>query len=129
MSNNTPFLSVVDDEGDIMCLFRDALSELGEGMVFGFTDSTLALDHFKHNQSNYSLVVSDYRIPDMNGIELLKQIKGIKPSVRTVLISAFDVDDDLFNESNSVDKFLQKPIGIADLINEVEILLSNRNDY
>jgi response regulator RpfG family c-di-GMP phosphodiesterase len=64
----------------------------------------------------------------MNGIELLRQIKDIKPSVRTVLISAFDVDDKLFKESKCVDKFLQKPIGIVDLINEVEVLLSIRHD-
>ena len=123
MSDKVPFLSVIDDEEDIMCLFRDALSELGEGRVFGFTDSTLALDHFKLNQKNYSLVLSDFRIPNMNGIELFKQIKDIKPLVKTVLISAFDVDDNLVKESKCVDKFLQKPIGIADLINEVDVLL------
>ena len=38
MSNNTQFLSVVDDEVDIMSLFKDALSQIENASVFGFTD-------------------------------------------------------------------------------------------
>jgi DNA-binding NtrC family response regulator len=128
MSNNTQLMSVVDDEHDIMSLFTDALSELGDASVFGFIDSTLALEHFKLHQLEYSLILSDYRLPTMDGIELLKKVKAINPSVKTILISAFDVDDKIIEDSKCVDKVLQKPVGIADLINEVEVLLSNRTD-
>jgi len=121
-------MSVVDDEHDIMSLFTDALSELGDASVFGFIDSTLALEHFKLHQLEYSLILSDYRLPTMDGIELLKKVKAINPSVKTILISAFDVDDKIIEDSKCVDKVLQKPVGIADLINEVEVLLSNRTD-
>ncbi len=126
MSNKIQFLSVVDDEPDIMCLFKDALSQIGEGRVFGFTNSTLALEHFKLNHESYSLILSDYRMPVMDGILLLREVKSINSEVNTLLISAFDVDDKLFEECDSIDKFIQKPISIADLINEVEVLLSNR---
>jgi DNA-binding NtrC family response regulator len=128
MSNNTQLMSVVDDEHDIMSLFTDALSELGDASVFGFIDSTLALEHFKLHQLEYSLILSDYRLPTMDGIELLKKVKAINPSIKTILISAFDVDDKIIEDSKCVDKVLQKPVGIADLINEVEVLLSNRTD-
>jgi CheY-like chemotaxis protein len=122
MSKKTQFLAVVDDEPDIMCLFREALSQVGDANVVGFTDSTLALQHFKLNQSNYRLILSDYRMPAMDGIELLKKVKSINPLVNTVLISAFEVKD--FEESNCVDAFLQKPITIPDLIDAVETQIS-----
>ena len=128
MSNKTQFLSVVDDEIDIMALFRDALSQIDGIEVFGFTDSTLALQHFRLNQSNYNLILTDFRIPVMDGIELLKNVKSLKPSLKTILISAFEVKDEHFESCGSVDKFLQKPIGISELINEVGVLLSNRYD-
>jgi CheY-like chemotaxis protein len=128
MSNNTKLMSVVDDEHDIMSLFSDALSEIGDNSVFGFIDSTLALEHFKLHQLDYSLILSDYRMPTMDGIELLKKVKAINPSVKTVLISAFDIDDKLFEECKCVNKILQKPITIPELINEVEVLLPNRYD-
>jgi hypothetical protein len=44
----------------------------------------------------------------------------MKPSVKTLLISAYEIDDDLFTECNYVDKFLQKPTKIIDLIEAVE---------
>jgi DNA-binding response OmpR family regulator len=62
----------------------------------------------------------------MDGIELLKKVKALNPSVKTILISAFDVDDKLFEGCKCVDKILQKPITIPELINEVEVLLPNR---
>lgn len=119
MSNITQLISVVDDERDIMSLFTDALSQIGDTSVFGFIDSTLALEHFKLHQLDYSLILSDYRMPTMNGMELLKKVKAINPSVKTVLTSAFEVNED-FEQNNCVDAFLQKPIKIPDLIDAVE---------
>lgn len=120
MSNKTQFLSVVDDELDIMSLFKNALSQI-EGMdVFGFTDSTLAFEHFRMNQSQYRLVLSDFRIPVMDGVQLLKEVKAINPSVKTVLTSAFEVNDESFQNSGCVDCFVQKPISITELIEKVE---------
>ena len=119
MSNITQLISVVDDERDIMSLFTDALSQIGDASVFGFIDSPLALEHFKLHQLDYSLILSDYRMPTMNGMELLKKVKAINPSVKTVLTSAFEVNED-FEQNNCVDAFLQKPIKIPDLIDAVE---------
>jgi DNA-binding NarL/FixJ family response regulator len=95
-------------------------SQIDGIQVFGFTDSVLALEHFKLNESTYTLVLSDFRMPTMNGIELLKEIKSIKTSVKTVLVSAFDVEDELFENCSCVDTFLQKPVTLFDLINAVE---------
>jgi response regulator RpfG family c-di-GMP phosphodiesterase len=124
LSNKTRILSVVDDEIDIMPLFRDTLSQIEDVNVMGFTDSTLALEHFKLNHSNYSLILSDFRIPVMDGIQLLKQVKSINPKVKTLLISAFEVNDQLFEGCNSVDTFLQKHVSMIDLIEKVKIQLS-----
>ena len=124
MSNRTQFLSVVDDESDIMSLFREALFQIENANVFGFTDSKQALEHFKLNQSNYSLILSDYMMPVMDGVQLLKVVKALRPSVKTMLISAFEVNDEDFEECDCIDAFLQKPVTIPDLIDAVETQIS-----
>jgi response regulator RpfG family c-di-GMP phosphodiesterase len=55
---------------------------------------------------------------------LLSKIKDVNPAVTRILISAFEVKDELFEECNCVDKFLQKPILMTDLINEVQMLVN-----
>jgi YesN/AraC family two-component response regulator len=56
----------------------------------------MALKQIEINKKNYTLIICDLRMPFMNGIELLKQIKKIDPSIRTVLMAAFEFDDELF---------------------------------
>ena len=60
----------------------------------------------------------------MTGMELLSKIKEINPAVTRILISAFEIHDELFQEYNCVDKFLQKPVLMIDLINEVRMLVN-----
>jgi DNA-binding NtrC family response regulator len=115
-------MAIVDDELDLVLLFKEALSGFKEIDVFGFTDPRLALQHFTLNEANYQVVISDYRMPEINGVELLKKIKQINSNVKTMLISAYEMNDELFRECSCVDKVLQKPIHISQLINEVGIV-------
>jgi YesN/AraC family two-component response regulator len=71
------------------------------------------------------MVISDFMMPGMNGIELLKKIKEINFRVKTLLISAFEINDKLFQEFSCVDKMLQKPIHVSQLIKEVGIEVSS----
>lgn len=50
----------------------------------------------------------------MTGIELLRKIKNIEPTVLGILMSAFEIQDGLFQECNCVDRFLQKPVSMID---------------
>jgi response regulator RpfG family c-di-GMP phosphodiesterase len=69
------------------------------------------------------MVLSDLRMPGMDGMQLIKRIKEINPSVRTILMTAFAIDDKkLFQEyaaKNIINGFLEKPVRIADLREEV----------
>ena len=120
-NQSTVFIAVVDDEVDLAYLFKDALSQIDGARVFNFNDPTLFLEHFQSNHQNYRVVITDYRMPGMTGLELLEKMKAINPAVTRILISAFEVTDELFEECNCVDKFLQKPLSMVTLIDEVEI--------
>ena len=116
-------VAIVDDERDITVLFRDALETIKGISIFTFTNPIMALEHFKINRKDYVLIVSDLRMPGINGIELLKGTKELNPLVRTVLMTAFEFDDELFQqyaEKQIINGFLQKPIMLKDLVKEVD---------
>jgi PleD family two-component response regulator len=62
-------VKVVDDDYDIAELVKMALQRDGFENVFTFTDPLLALEHFKVNREDYSLVISEIRMPGLNGFE------------------------------------------------------------
>jgi len=112
----------VDDELDIAALFYSALHTIKEIQVFKFTDPIIALEHIKINAKDYVLVISDLRMPVINGIQLLKTVKDLNPLVRTILMTAFQMDDNLFQEffkKEIINSFLQKPIQQKQLLVEV----------
>ena len=118
--------SIVDDDPDIIMLFREALKSISGITIFTFTDPILALEHFQVNEYAYVLVLSDFKMPGLNGIEFLKKIKELNSFVRTILMTAFQIEDKVFREYTKkkiINAFLQKPIGIHDLLKEVNTQL------
>jgi len=110
---------------DIVVIFRQALSKQGY-TVYGFTDPALALEHFKMNAKDYALVISDVRMPQMNGFELAESIKAIKPDAKVVLMSAFEVSDlELSTSSIKPANFLRKPVDLKTLANKVRVTMAN----
>jgi DNA-binding NtrC family response regulator len=115
-------IGIVDDELDIVQLYRDALIASGFS-VSAFTNPLIAFEHFKVNKKSYVLIISDLRMPGLDGIGLIKKVKNMNPDIRTILVTAFEVDDNIFEQytrENIIDGFLQKPITLRDLVTEVE---------
>jgi DNA-binding NtrC family response regulator len=123
---------VVDDEKDIVSLFRDALSQIEECTVFAFTDPQAALKHFIANKQYYNLILTDFRMPGLNGIDLIIKLNEIKPSIRTLLMSAYELpDEEIYQEcmkKQIINGFLQKPIALSDLIVEVKNQIGQKSN-
>ena len=113
---------VLDDELDITTFIKTALQRT-KHTVFTFTDPLLALEHFKLNSKNYGLVISDIRMPGMNGFEFMKKVKEINSSVKIFLMSAFEIRDIEFSKvlpTPRLDGFIQKPISPKKLTEIIE---------
>lgn len=124
---NTNAILLLDDESDIMTVFAQALEEQGF-LVVGFTEPLLALDDFHTNSDRYGLVISDLRMPVMNGYQFIKKVKEIKPQVKVFFISAFEIDDIEFRRELplvKVDEFIKKPILLEDFISTVNKHINN----
>lgn len=124
MTANKKIVSVVDDDLNTTELFQIALSENIDGIsVVSFNDPVIALEHFAANKDAYVLVIADLRMPSLNGLELLKKVKTSNHKVRTILMSAYNFDEDLlflkYMEEGIIDSSIDKPVTMNRLYQRV----------
>jgi DNA-binding NtrC family response regulator len=126
------FIGVIDDEQDLATLYTDALKALVGYSVLGFSDPQLAYRHISTNKANYALLLSDLRMPDMTGIELLGESKKVNPSIMCILMSAFDPNSDpayvLSVKEKFIDGFIEKPVNINQLVADIRSKLPSQGD-
>lgn len=115
MIMQTKSIAIIDDEIDLVNLFREALERNGF-KVCTFTDPNEALNRLQTNLEDYALVISDFKMPTMNGNILCGKLMNINPKLKFILISAYqDVECD-----TSRFIFLNKPIQIYHLLKTVK---------
>ena len=124
MASNIRIVSIVDDELDITQLYQDAIYGKIDGIsVVCFNNPVTALEHFIENKKDYALVISDLRMPKLNGLDLLEKVKMLNSNVRTILVSAYEVkEDEVFQKymkEGIIDLFIEKPIPIDRLRQKV----------
>ena len=121
-ATNQMMIQVVDDEFDILNVINLYLRQVGLN-VFGFTDPNLALEHFRINCKDYILVVSDIRMPGMNGFEFVRKVREISPAIKVLLMSAFEANSNELSiglGGAKIEGFIQKPISLRKLSSIVQ---------
>ena len=78
----------------------------------------MALDHYQQNHGRYTLILLDYALPNMNGLDLAKRIRKINSQVHIIMLSGYNIDDtvleDEFREAK-ISEILLKRIHLSDL--------------
>jgi DNA-binding NtrC family response regulator len=124
VTSNGKSIVVVDDERDIVNQIKRSLEAMDGLKVYTFTDPSATLEHFNSGCKDHHIVISDIRMPGMNGYEFVKQVKKIDPQVKIILMSSFEIDDinllDVLPDVK-IDTFLQKPFSLDILTNIVAI--------
>ena len=129
--NNNKYVLLVDDEKDILFLYSECLKSDGYQTI-SFDNPIEALNYLNKNDniSNCSLVITDYKMPQMSGLDLVKKIreKDSKSKIKTMLVSAY-LKNDLLKDNvdmKKIDKIIEKPIDIDKLKNEVTELINDK---
>lgn len=105
---------VVDDEADFLSSIRRLLRKEPYSVLTA-ESGTAALDLLARNP--VSIVVSDYRMPGINGLALLRQVRSQYPEILTIMLTAISEIDIAMKAINDagVYKFFLKPVEIHDL--------------
>ncbi len=100
----------VDDEDNLVQLGKGMLSGLGYEVI-GRTSSTEALELFRARPNRFDLVITDMTMPNMTGIELVREIMRIRPGVPVVLCTGFsEAITPEKAKAMGVKEFIMKPI-------------------
>ena len=120
----SPSVMVVDDEEELANLFRRILDGSGFNCV-SFTDPLLALENLHKNQCKYTLVITDFRMPGINGIEFANEIRQHNQNVKILLLTAY-FDDDRLRTKDFINadfaEVIEKPVSLKVLQSKVSEL-------
>lgn len=116
---------IVEDDLRIAELLQRGLQEQGfEPMVVynGFWGKKLAL------QNEYDLLITDIILPNINGLELCKEIRQNKPHLPIILLTALGTTDDKVEGFDAgADDYLVKPFEMRELLVRIRALLKRRS--
>lgn len=98
----------------------------------GFTvhesnDPIKAWEYFKENGKNCTIVLSDIRMPGMNGFEFCRRIKELRPEAPVILMTAFEINQSEFAKvmpHTTPDGFMAKPISLKKLRESIDGITS-----
>ena len=106
---------VVDDEASIRDLLQKTLA-LAEYEVETAPDAGAALDRLKA-QSNFDLLIADLKMPGMDGLTLIKQVKQIKSNLPVIIITGFSSEKSAIDAVNlGVAGYLTKPFRVPQVL-------------
>ena len=114
---------LVDGEQDTLRLVQKYFEKKG-AHVSAYSNPLLALQDFMKNNNandnNYNLIISDIKLPEMNGIELATVIRKMNKDIPIILMSSdiIDIDHSILRFLN-IEDIITKPIKLKDLIDKI----------
>lgn len=115
---------VVEDEVPLQKILFELFDKMGN-RVFICDDGRKAIEEFKRKP--YDLIITDYGIPGITGIELSARIKEIREDAITVLLSGWMLDN-VKAYKNVVDLFLPKPFKLDELLKKIARILGEKRN-
>jgi len=113
-------IMVVDDDVDVLNFVKEILENHGY-QIMAVNNSLNAIDMFKSDFETIQLVITDIMMPLMEGPELIKTFKQIKPGIKVIGISGYS--DTSVSRDKLVDVFIRKPFQSMELLAAVRRLL------
>jgi CheY-like chemotaxis protein len=106
---------VVDDDPDILNLMKHVLELEGyEVMPFGNPEQALA--EFNRATKRPQMIVTDYCMEPMNGVELIRRCRATQPDLKSIMISGMVDASDFDSLPETTNHFIAKPFKVSSLI-------------
>ncbi len=117
---------VVDDHSGVLESFKEIL-KIKDYEVSGFLTGKEAIESMK--TAKYDLAFVDIRMPEMDGIEVLKKIKEIDPAIEVIMVTAYASEESFANAITlGAMEYLRKPFLMGEVYALSERALRKRRE-
>lgn len=121
--NSRPYIYVVDDSPDLGEMLEVFLNSAGYPTRV-FNDPLVALAALGSSDPRPDLLVSDFHMPGINGLELIHRCRLIHPKLKIIAASAHILEEELEKYPVQPDRILPKPYTTTELLQTVQALLA-----
>ena len=112
----------VEDDAEVQKQFNNVLTKVFSKVLVA-SNGQEGLELFKTNEDSLDFVISDVQMPEMDGLEMIEEIKKINSDIPCILITSHG-EFDYFMKANElgVYRYIQKPLDVSELFEAI-------NDY
>ena len=114
------YIMLVDDDDMVRDVVSDMLTDLSYHVV-SFDSGMKAFEYYKKNLGEVDVVISDMRMPNLNGMQLHKKLITLDPKLKFIMLSGFVDEVELTEDENTV--ILAKPITVKKISESIKSLL------
>ncbi len=114
--DNKPTIIIVDDEEMVLTSLSSFLALETEYRVETFTAATKALEYVESH--DIDLVISDYLMPEMDGISFLAEVRKLRPEVPRIILTGYADKENAIKAINEVGlyQYIEKPWDNEDIL-------------
>lgn len=119
---------IVEDQADARALMRNMMTELGITQVFEAPDGRQGLSFVDAAFDFVDIIVCDWNMPGMSGVEFLRQIRTVDPGFPFLMVTGrSDMDSVVEAKSSGVTGYIRKPFSPAQLEAKLRIVAKRHN--
>ncbi len=114
---------VVDDQPDTLALMKNMMNELGISRIFEAGDGRQALDFMDSAFDVVDMIICDWNMPKVTGVELLRQVRSVYPDIPFLMVTGRgDMDSVVEAKASGVTGYIVKPFSSAQLEAKVRVV-------
>ncbi|MEZ5814139.1 MAG: response regulator [Alphaproteobacteria bacterium] len=126
MKNELSDLKVllVEDQGEARAMMRNMLVELGVTQIFEAANGREALTFLDSAFDFIDIIICDWNMPSMSGVEVLRQLRTVDPSMPFLMVTGrSDMESVVEAKSSGVTGYIRKPFSSKQLEAKLRIIL------
>lgn len=107
---------IVEDQMDMRSIIRNMLTEMGMTQIFEATDGREALTFTDMAQDMIDVIICDWNLPKLAGIDVLKQLRSVNPDLPFLMLTGRgDLQSVTEARASGVTAYIRKPFSPAQL--------------